>query len=82
MNGLGYSDQDDEATVTVDESEYANPKNCDDNCANYERQKRADTRVNSRIIDVMMATPQFQLNSAEEDVFSFLRDKYELPKGE
>lgn len=80
---LSYSDSahDEEAFVSV-ENDYAVPILCKDFCRENNREKRfTNTPMKSRIIDVMKMTPTLHINPAEPDIFSFLRDKYELPKG-
>ncbi|XP_028043358.1 glucose dehydrogenase [FAD, quinone]-like [Bombyx mandarina] len=77
-----FGDSDDDVTVSIDDEEYAVPMPCREFCDNGVREKRiANSPVKSKILDVMMKTPQLHLDPAEPDVLSFLRDKYELPKG-
>lgn len=71
----------DDTYITTDE-EYATPVNCKDFCSENVRDKRVtDPPVRSKIVDVMMRTPSLQMNPNEPDVFGFLRDRYDLPKG-
>lgn len=74
----------DEAYVSIDEEEYAIPSACRGYCGeNSFREKRmSDSPMKSRVIDAMLSTRILPLRPDEPDVFSFLRDQYELPKGE
>lgn len=81
-SGLTLSDVfDDEAYVT-EEFDYAEPTRCEQYCRDGLREKRlSGTPGKSRVIDAMMNTPMLNLNAAEPDILSILRDQYELPKG-
>lgn len=74
---------DDDAYVSIDEEEYARPSACRGFCdESGNREKRSNSPVKSRIVDVMMSTKALPLGPDQPDFFSFLRDQYELPKGE
>lgn len=74
---------DDDSYVSIDEEEYAKPSVCRGYCdENNNREKRSNSPVRSRIVDTMMSSKILPLNPNEPDLFGFLRDQYELPKGE
>lgn len=48
---------------------------------NTRKSRMAEYKNRSRIIDAMLRTPMYNINPAEADPLSFLRDRYDLPKG-
>lgn len=83
LRSVTLSGYEDEAFVEVDEDGYAKSISCRGHCSeNREREKRlADPPLKSRILDTMKSTQMLPLRPDEPDLLSFLRDKYELPKG-
>lgn len=78
------SSYEEEATVAVDENDYAEPTIRGSSCGEYNREQRGKlngTPWKSRIVDAMMSTKMLTLKPDAPDILSFLRDKYELPKG-
>nr|XP_021182608.2 glucose dehydrogenase [FAD, quinone] [Helicoverpa armigera] len=72
----------DDGYVTVEDEEYAIPSPCNGYCEeNSFRGKRSGFSVKSRVVDVMMSTKVLPLRPDTPDLFSFLRDQYDLPKG-
>ncbi|KAI8442285.1 hypothetical protein MSG28_005840 [Choristoneura fumiferana] len=62
--------------------DYAVPMVCNEpHCQNAVRERRSKNSVRSRVVEVMLNTTMYPLNPAERDIFSFMRDQYELPKG-
>lgn len=77
-----FVDEDQDAYVSIDEEEYARPIKCRGFCEESgNREKRSSSPVKSRIIDTMLSTEMLPLRPDEPDLFAFLRDQYELPKG-
>lgn len=73
----------DDGYVTIEDEEYAIPSPCNGYCEeNSFRGKRSGFSVKSRVVDVMMSTKVLPLRPDAPDLFSFLRDQYDLPKGE
>lgn len=81
---LNYSESlyNEDPYLSIEEEEYAVPVPCKEYCSpNVRETRQAHSHITSRIIDVMKLTPTLHINPAEPDIFSLLRDKYELPKG-
>lgn len=77
--GLINSDVFDEFAIVED---YAVPMVCNEpHCPKPVRERRSKNSVRSRVVEVMLNTTMFPLNPAEHDILSFMRDQYELPKG-
>lgn len=71
-----------EEYVTVEEENYAVPRECRGYCdENGFREKRSGSQVKSHVLEAMMSTKVLPLKKDEPDIFAFLRDQYELPKG-
>ncbi|CAB3220582.1 unnamed protein product [Arctia plantaginis] len=73
-----------EATGAVETNDDAEPTVCRSSCGKYNREKREKRNGvpwKSRILDVMLSTKMLPLMPDAPDILSFLRDKYELPKG-
>ncbi|CAH1641210.1 unnamed protein product [Spodoptera littoralis] len=71
-----------EEYVTVEEEDYAVPRECRGYCdENGFREKRSGSQVKSHVLEAMMSTKVLPLKKDEPDIFAFLRDQYELPKG-
>ncbi|XP_075983425.1 glucose dehydrogenase [FAD, quinone]-like [Anticarsia gemmatalis] len=83
LGSVSLSDYVDEATVDIDNEHYAQPSACSGYCGEYSsRGKRlTDSPPKSRILDAMLSSKMLPLRPDEPDFLSFLRDKYELPKG-
>lgn len=74
----------DEATVTVDEEDYARSWECRGYCGeNVFRSGRLnDSPMKSRVLDAMMSSKILPLTKDKPDLFSSFTDQYDLPKGE
>ncbi|XP_026740781.1 glucose dehydrogenase [FAD, quinone]-like [Trichoplusia ni] len=73
----------DEATVTVDEEDYARSWECRGYCGeNVFRSGRLnDSPMKSRVLDAMMSSKILPLTKDKPDLFSSFTDQYDLPKG-
>lgn len=83
---------DDEATVEVEASSYAYPRQCEEFCESETATENETARKkksldgspiarNSLVVDAMLKTPMLQIHQTDPDILSILRDRYDLPKG-
>ncbi|CAG5044447.1 unnamed protein product [Parnassius apollo] len=76
--------EDDEVTVSIEDSAYADPQSCELFCDKESIRKKKDlTGIPGRslVIEAMLQTPMLQLHQSDPDILSILQDRYDLPKG-
>ncbi|XP_038217466.1 glucose dehydrogenase [FAD, quinone]-like [Zerene cesonia] len=77
------SNDDFDDIVTVSDEDYAVPEPSNYNGYEFVKKQKRHTSspYKSRVLEAMLNTPMYHLNTSESDVFSAFRDQYELPKG-